>query len=82
MSADEHHDDQEAIDNEGDEHSEPVAPLSVAQIEEFWQEFVPQLPELAALPAREFVERTNELLQPFTAGLALELRATKKSCSG
>ena len=73
MSADEHHDDQEAIDNEHDEHSEPVAPLSVAQIEEFWQEFVPQLPELAALPAREFVERANELLQPFAAGLALEL---------
>ena len=71
MSADEHQNDQEAIDNEA------IVPLSLAQIQTFWQDFVPQLPELGVLPDRDFVERANALLQSFAADLALELEHDK-----
>lgn len=73
MSADEYYDDQEGTDNA------LVAPLSVASIAAFWSDFSAQLPALALLPDREFVERANELLQTYAGGLALELERSKDS---
>lgn len=65
-------------DNHRDEQELPT-PLSVQQVESFWQAFVQHLPELNSLEDREFVDRANEILQPFTPDLALELESEKNA---
>ena len=68
MSSDDNHDDKEL-----------PTPLSVQQIEDFWREFVRHQKELKTLSDHDFVNRTNEILQPFAPDLALEHERSKDS---